>query len=50
MVINQMLAGVEVNFAVLILIPVLNIIIIYSLYLIMKNIKEPKNTIEGLSN
>jgi len=31
----------------LILIPVLNIIIIYSLYLIMKNIKEPKNAIVG---
>ena len=50
MIINQMLAGVEVNFAILILMPVLNIIIIYSLYLIMKNIKEPKNTIVGLSN
>ena len=47
MVINQMLAGVEVGFAILILIPVLNLVIIYSLYLIMKNIKEPKNTIVG---
>jgi len=47
MVTNQMLAGVKVSFAILILIPVLNIIIIYSLYLIMKNIKEPKNTIIG---
>jgi len=44
MVINQMLAGIEVGLAILILIPLLNIIIIYSLYLIMKNIKEPKGT------
>ncbi len=50
MVINQMLAGVEVSLAILILIPLLNIIIIYSLYLIMKNIKEPKNNIVSQSN
>ncbi len=42
MVIGQMLSGVAVNTAVLILIPVLNGIIIFSLYLIMKNIKENK--------
>jgi len=47
MVINQMLVGVEVSIAILILIPALNLIIIYSLYLIMKNIKEPKNAIVG---
>ena len=45
MVINEMLAGVEVSIAILILIPVLNLIIIYSLYLIMKNIKETKNAV-----
>ena len=48
MVINQILVGVEVNFAILILIPALNLIIIYSLYLIMKNIKEPNYINVGL--
>ncbi len=45
MVIGQVLAGVEVGVAILVLIPVLNIIIMYSLYLIMKNIIEPNNLI-----
>jgi len=40
MVLNEMSAGVEVSPAILILIPALNLIIIYSLFLIMKNIKE----------
>jgi len=45
MVLNEMSAGVEVSPAILILIPALNLIIIYSLFLIMKNIKE-NNSVE----
>lgn len=50
MVINQMRAGFEVGFAILGLISLINIIIIYALYLIMKNIKEPKGNLAGHSS
>jgi len=50
MVVSQMLAGVEVNIAILILIPALNLIVIFALYLIMKNINESKNATIDQSN
>lgn len=40
MIIGQILVGVKVNFAEIIIFPIFNLIIIYCMFLIMKNIKE----------
>lgn len=40
MIIGQILLGVKVSFAEIIIFPAFNLIVIYCLYLIMKNIKE----------
>lgn len=41
MTIGQILAGIEVSVIMCILVPVFNLIFIFSFYLIMKNMKEP---------
>lgn len=43
MIIGQILAGVEVSFVTVILFSIINILIIYCMVLLMKNIKEPGN-------
>lgn len=48
MIIGQILAGVKIGFVELIMFPIFNLVIIYCMFLIMKNINEPAKVHGGI--
>ncbi len=42
MIIGQLLAGVTISFAVIVLFPAVNLLMVYCMFIVMKNIKEPE--------
>lgn len=42
MIIGQLLAGVTVSFAIIVLFPAVNLLMVYCMFIVMKNIKEPE--------
>jgi hypothetical protein len=43
MIIGQLIAGVEIGIAMIVIFPAINLLMVYCMFVIMKNIREPKN-------